>query len=177
MTDLELAAGDCRDAHNRVSGTTDMRLYHFTCAEHLPAILRDGLSIGEVPLSLAPGKTRCKNAVWFTTSPDPSGHGLEAEGREATRQEKIIMGWNPKKPVWWPNKQAIRITVDLPGDDPRLKRWSIWSQRRISTSVREGLMRAGGGKAATWYLYFGTVMPSAFVDVLDLRPAPVREAA
>ena len=49
-----------------------MILYHFTAVEYLDAIMKEGLSRGDVPTSAAAGR----NGVWLTTDPDSGGHGL-----------------------------------------------------------------------------------------------------
>ena len=52
-----------------------MILYHFTWVEYLDSIKRDGLNRGDVPTKLR-GPLFETNAVWFTTEPQPEGHGL-----------------------------------------------------------------------------------------------------
>ncbi len=64
-----------------------MILYHYTAREYLERIRREGLTTGEVPLS----PSHILNGVWFTTDPDPGGHGLTG----------IL------------NKRAVRITVKI----------------------------------------------------------------
>ena len=64
-----------------------MIFYHYTAREYLAAILRDGMTKGDVPLSnAATYQAEGVNAVWFTTSAIAAGHGL-GEARFATQEE------------------------------------------------------------------------------------------
>jgi len=85
-----------------------MLLYHFTCVEHLAAILRDGLSRGEVPFS----PTLVGNAVNLTSDSLPEGNGVfqgglltEQEGAKVTELngvEWIAALHEGQKPGgWW----------------------------------------------------------------------------
>ena len=64
-----------------------MELYHFTALDYLPAIAREGLTTGEVPVSA----TDLQNGVWLTTQQSPNGHGL-SDGRLLTDWDKRAMG-------------------------------------------------------------------------------------
>ena len=59
-----------------------MILYHFTAAEYLESILKDGLNRGDVPLSPTEGV----NGVWLTTDPNTEGHGLTDGGPLTARE-------------------------------------------------------------------------------------------
>ena len=63
-----------------------MILYHFTAREHLNAIKAEGLSRGEVPLSMQD----VIQGVWFTTDIDSAGHGLSSGGALSAETLKVF---------------------------------------------------------------------------------------
>src|SRR3546814_16300851 len=76
----------------------------------------------------------------------------------------------------FPNKKAIRIKVKLPSSDRRLFHWPAWSRKRMSRQWLDALHKAGGPRWRPWYIYFGVVPPSDFLEVLDMttgEPAAV----
>jgi hypothetical protein len=120
----------------------EMILYHYTSKAYLPLIEIGGLEVGEVPLT----PTKLRNAVWLTTDSNPDGHGLDGSCL---------------------NKRAVRITVRIPTHDRKLKHWPAWGRKRLARWWYAALDEAGGGKSESWYLYFGTIPPSAFLAVED----------
>ena len=105
-----------------------MRLYHYTATEHLPYILWEGLRKGEVPITFR----RVRNAVWFTSDTDPSGHGL-SDNHILTSAEKAIMGVPAHIHARFPDKRAVRITVDIDDSDPKLSKWTPWAMRETAS--------------------------------------------
>lgn len=87
-----------------------MRLYHYTSLGHLPLILASALSRGDVPVG-ARGEG-AETGVWFTTDPEPGGHGL-AGGEMVTVH---LPGEAPRQ-VRTVDKRAVRITVVIPSSD------------------------------------------------------------
>ena len=75
-----------------------MRLYHFTCLKHLPAILQDGITQGEVPTGPEPDPTKRPNAP-----------NLTLVGDRQPQQD-----WN-RGNVW--DKTRVRLVVELPGEE------------------------------------------------------------
>ena len=134
-----------------------MILYHFTGLEHLDAIMKDGLSIGDVPTSSTEGKT----GVWFTTDQDPAGHGLGVE-MDLPNGGRI------------PNKRAVRITVSIPSSDRKLVSWMKWGRKHCNPDMFDRLNRSGGGKCKSWYIYFSTVKPDQFSNIEILTSTPPR---
>lgn len=149
-----------------------MRLYHYTAHEHWPAIAREGLSRGDVPVS--PDAT--VNAVWLTTSANPAAHGLSG-GELLPYQPTLAALGIPRPPsgfVRTYNKRAVRLEVDIPADDTRLVRWSQWAEGRVAPQWRRTLEETGGGRALarTWYLYHGVISTDWIREKRDLSPAP-----
>jgi len=155
-----------------------MLLHHYTSRDNLPSIHRTGLSRGSVPS--APG--RDLNAVWLTADPGLSGHGLESGGAimtdEQRWQAKDWSGNEPPAGSRFPKEASIRITVDVEEDDSSLHAWLGWAAEHLPPEVLRILQPPGSHRlhqARSWYLYFGTILPAAFVSVEDtsrLRSAP-----
>ena len=123
-----------------------MRLYHFTGHFYLPIIQEQGITIGDVPIK--PNKGFC--SPWLTRSPD------------ATYQP-----WADGAAVY---KTAIRLTVDVDNDDPRLHHWPVLASRfRVTKSLRRALARSGG-RARDWYVYENRVPPERIIEVTEIRP-------
>jgi len=137
-----------------------MRLYHYTSLGHLPLILGSSLARGDVPVG-AHGDGS-ETGVWFTTDPEPAGHGL-ASGEMVTVHEP---GEAPRQ-VPTVDKREVRITVVIPSTDRRLQRWLPWTRKRLGADVVERLVSSGGGKrkAETWFVYLGTIEPARFAAV------------
>jgi hypothetical protein len=132
-----------------------MLFHHFTCLEHLAAIHAEGLSKGDVPITRNFNSDGV-NAVWLTTSPRPVGHGLDGGAADKTR---------------------VCLSVDLPLDDPRLKRWRDWAPANgVTTDWYSQLNRTAGGGAATWWVYFGVIRATA-LTLKDMRAQGVDHLA
>jgi hypothetical protein len=139
-------------------------LYHFTARELLPAIMREGLRLGDVPTGMFSGE----NAVWLTTLPNPSGHGLGSareltdEDREFHRQWRGVL---LPKGARYADKRAVRITIGELPEPRRLVRWSRWGRQRVASHVYGALVRADGSKHGSWFLYWGVIPPDRFAAV------------
>lgn len=129
-----------------------MRLYHFTSLGHLPVIVATGgLWRGEVPVG---DGSRTLRATWFTTDPDPRGHGLDGSAAD---------------------KREVRITVVIPSSDRGLKHWLNFTRTSfgwLADECVEQLVRTGGGKrkAETWYIYPDQIPPAEFRAIEIRRP-------
>jgi hypothetical protein len=145
-------------------------LYHFMAPGHLAGILQQGLSLGNVPTSEADDV----NAVWLTTDPDPAGHGLDIPGEPLHQANQLYLEHHGKMPpAGRYDKRLVRIKIRLPSKDRRLKHWPRWAKKRLQPDWYETLNRTGGGKAETWYLYFGTIPAADFIAVEVAKPQPV----
>ena len=141
-----------------------MIFYHYTAREYLDSILREGLTKGDVPLlNTATYQAEGVNAVWLTTSRDPSGHGLGDGARPLTREECRMLG--VPLGARFPDKRAVRITVKMPKD--RLKHWPSYARKRIDPRLYNTLSDIGGGErvAKTWYISFQPIPPEMFSTV------------
>src|SRR5262249_23140855 len=118
---------------------------------------------GECPVG---GVWASRNVVWFTTDPEPGGHGLTAEDRLLTKAERTYLSerWGKMLPKagMFINKQAVRITCIIPSTDRRLVSWKKYARKHLSADDNQKLIRADGSKHKTWYLFFGTVPPEQF---------------
>lgn len=156
-----------------------MILYHFTCWEHLPAILKEGLTRGDVPTSATEGVT----AVWLTTDETPLGHGL-SDGGQLPREEVEELYRMGKVPspdviVETADKTEIRIAVEISSLSSRLKKWDKWAKKRLDPHWLNTLHQADGEAFETWWLHFGTIPPNKFAAVEVRGPngyEPYREA-
>ncbi len=137
-----------------------MVLYHYTAREYLDAILREGLTKGEIPFG--PRAEDCGNAVWFTTSPDSAGHGLTG-ARVLTVEECAFMG--VPFGMKFPDKRAVRITVKMPKS--KLKHWPSYGKKRMKPAYYAALSEGGGGehRAKTWYISFRPIAPDQFEKI------------
>lgn len=118
-------------------------LYHFTSLLHLPRILQEGISRGEVPIS----PDERLNAPNLTTNGNPSAHRWAAgSGTDKTK---------------------VRLTVHVPEGDGRLEPWKDvcrrlrverWWQRRLDPT----------GQARFWFIYWG-VIPPEWIKLVELR--------
>src|SRR5262249_26234750 len=149
-----------------------MVLYHFTCAEFLKSIMRHWLCRGDVRTKKI-GPLYETNAVWLTTDPQPKGHGLGLPGA-LTEEDRLrhfeAFGTMPPKGSRYPDKRAVRITVNIPKGDPRLQRWTRWARKHCEPGVYDNLARADGSGHKTWWLYFGPIAPNQFRDI-DMDPS------
>lgn len=158
-----------------------MILYHFTAMSMLDAILREGLTRGDVPLTAEDGI----NAVWFTTDPEPSGHGLSDGGPlspEMVAEVERRTGRKFPDGIGTPDKRRVRISVVISSRDATLKQWLPFARKRLSSDWLDALHSAAGGKpkARTWFIYLGTVPAERFRSVevrgADGSYAPMSDA-
>ncbi|MGO7367560.1 hypothetical protein ACCT04_01815 [Rhizobium ruizarguesonis] len=123
-----------------------MRLHHFTSAAHLRGIYQHGITVGDVVTSFKRFEGRI--AVWLTSSPTPTGHGLQG-GRA--------------------DKTEFRLSVDIPHGTRDLHKWTEWAPEHLSFDTRLRLESANGGAFDSWYLLFGKVRREAIADVVSMR--------
>ena len=144
-------------------------LYHFTAVERLPVIMREGLRLGDVPT----GQFTGRNGVWLTIDPAPAGHGLGSASEMSDEDRQWVLKWRgvlPPEGTRWPDKSAVRIAVRGLPDTGRLVRWSRWGRRNCAPGMYDGLVRAGGAKHRSWYVYFG-IIPAEYFAAVEFKDA------
>lgn len=129
-----------------------MILYHFTSAQHLRAIGKHGLTVGDVPTDISRGKGRV--GVWLTTADSPVGHGLEGSSVDKT---------------------AYRLKISVKPDSTVLRRWLDWSKENVTPETIELLHRTTGARPETWFIYFGIIEPAAILECFAVREGRVVE--
>jgi hypothetical protein len=148
-----------------------MKLYHFTHEDALPSILVEGLIRGDVPIT----RTKAVNAVWFTTDPNPSGHGVCAGEEIVVTPEMAFMSGGKVKvgeTIRFADKQKIRIKVEFQTSrTPGLIKWLDFAKKhKIQREWLMALHKAAGDdpKPHTWWLWFGT-LPSSHFQSVEVR--------
>jgi hypothetical protein len=155
-----------------------MLLYHFTSRHGLPAILKNGLLYGRVPVS----PDRAVNAIWLTSDPGPEGHGLEQGGRVMTDDERMqAQEWSavlPPPGTRHAKEASVRITVELSETDRNLHQWLPWARRNLPPEFLAALYPPGASlrQAKTWRLYSAMILPGDFVAVDRLEEESSRAA-
>ena len=93
-------------------------------------------------------------------------------------QAKDWSGAEPPPGSRFPKEASIRITIDVEEDDPNLHAWLGWAAEHLPPQLLRILHPPGSHslhQARSWYLYFGTILPDAFVSIDEtskLRPTP-----
>lgn len=151
-----------------------MRLYHFTSPAAAPLIAVQGIMptlirVPRVGFSAMP-------VVSLTGDPDPTplvGMSLWDDG-ELTGD--ALAGYrldNPDgPPPLGPNTAAVRLTVEVPDDDPALYCMLYPDIAPLGFADQahiDEFVRIGGGTVEDWRVYLGTV-PAAYISAMeDLR--------
>src|SRR4051812_13100740 len=117
-------------------------LYHYTPIRHLRAIWKHGLTVGDVPTDLERWKGRI--GVWFTSSLEADGHGLEGSISD---------------------KKRYRFTVVVP-EDASLAKWTDWAPKNVTPKTLSRLHQTASGYE-TWWVYFGVLPPETIASCVD----------
>jgi hypothetical protein len=125
-------------------GQTYWRFYHFTSTVYLTGILSDGITRGDVPLSMQGGF----NAVWLTTEP-------HFDKQKWVRGSVLF-------------KDEVRITVDVPANDIALRRWQAYEPEIDPTWWRVS-HHIDADQLDHYWLHRGVVRAQQIVAV-DLKP-------
>lgn len=117
-------------------------LYHFTCLMNLPAILREGITKGEVPISLASFKG--PSAANLTRNPSPLATG----------------SWGATKALT--NKTKVRLTVEV-----RKTLVSSFAEINRAYNVPPQWVKAlaPNGEGKDWFYVFSGVQPDSITKV------------
>jgi hypothetical protein len=129
-----------------------MILYHYTHREALPSIAYSGLFLGSVSHCAEEVGTGVRTALWLTSDLDPKGHGLS--------------DYDPERGYY--NKRAIRCTVKIKSTNHNLVHWPSYAKKRMTRAWYDYMDMTGGGKAKSWWLYFG-IIPPEDIDIYDIE--------
>lgn len=128
-----------------------MILYHFTSRYHLPFILDEGLTKGDVPIS----KVLSTQAVNLTT--ESRAH----KQRHNQTTHFIFMGQKHKV-----DKSEIRITIEIPDTEPLLIHWPVFTQKlEMDEAWLKFLHKNTDDNGNAWYLYFNSILPDQFKTI------------
>jgi len=150
-----------------------MKCYHYTCYQNTLSILRDGIQTSVV--DRVDGEI--KPVVWLTTNTQNHlqkwDEGVERLLTEKERHQYFLLnGEMPQKDARWPNKRAVRFTVDIPTDDPKLVRWVDYASEFVDPTYAKKLAQLGGPKQyLEWYLYQGNISPDCVKEMMWCKDA------
>lgn len=116
-----------------------MKLYHFCSKHHIKSILRDGLTLGCVPISLEPVKV-APGFQWLT------------------KNKKFKQSWCQYTRLPY-NRNDFRITVSIPKSNyEHLIPW-IRLLKKLVMDYPELNVLNEFGDPWNWYVYKGTILP------------------
>ncbi len=123
-----------------------MTLYHFTCRPWLPIIQYEGIVRGIAPIS----------ADDFREMPNLTSDG-----------DPFAQKWGQPRAGFTPHlRVCVRITLEIPPDDPRLISFDDFAARHGMTGeFCAQLDEQGGFGAKHWYYYEGVVTPDKITAV------------
>ncbi|HEX3314066.1 MAG TPA: hypothetical protein VHR72_04195 [Gemmataceae bacterium] len=114
--------------------------YHYSPLFHLPPIVREGLSIGEIAL---PNLQDRKTAVSLTSQTD---------------HDRLYF-WGSSVSV--PFKTAVRYVCHLDASDNKVESArSVWKRLDVSSRILKKL--DPNGQSKWWYFYHGVIPPERF---------------
>jgi hypothetical protein len=118
----------------------DLKLYHFTCLCYLPAILREGIYRGEVPIT----QSKILQAPNLTTNANPAAHRWVADCLA--------------------DKLSVRLTVKIqPGDTRLVSYRNVFNRHRRDKKFFRRLDRYGQSKF--WLIFWGVIPPESIEEV------------
>ena len=161
-----------------------MKLYHYTSATLLEAILDDALNNGLLKL---PDGRLSEGIVWLTHDPLPYNHGLldgtplDEKGMASATQ---LVGKRPLNPATH-DKRQVRITIDSDALDEGWMPFVEWAKaigassdyiRGMGLSAIDGIaamddktflaaVKNGVSREGTWYLVPNSISPARFESI------------
>ncbi|ALN14363.1 hypothetical protein [Acidipropionibacterium acidipropionici] len=138
-------------AIDKVAPVATIILHHFTCVEHLDAILADRvLHTTESNVSQR-HEHAGPDVVWLTTRETADG-GLGLQGSRA-------------------DKGAVRITVRL--DTRRVSRWREWARAHGSSEGWIRTLAQTGGGSSSWRVTERPIQSEEWVEVRNVRTGEI----
>lgn len=119
-----------------------MTLYHYTGLDHVDGILRDGLTMGVLPLWTVDGWQLVRGYQWLTDDP-----GWQ-------------QGWATNRTGICGDRTAVRVAVEVPESERRnLFRWHLFALAVLRMDRRElqAFNAAGGSDGKSWWVYRGSI--------------------
>lgn len=127
-----------------------MNFYHFTSKYHLPYILTEGLTRGDVPLSPLTGT----KGIWLTT-----------EGRPHKQKYNRLSHFLHMGQKHTLDKAEIRLLININQNDPRFFFWPDAARLlNIDKKFYDGL-NVYNENEAYWHIYFGTIPTTSIVRI------------
>ena len=118
-----------------------IKLFHYTCMNHLPRIEREGINQGDVGTSQTGGF----NAACFTSD-----------------ENRARQGWSEGSTF---DKLQVRIDVWFDREDPNLRTWSQIREEYQVSRKWEAALKKSGSNLNKWFFYFGNVPPERFEQI------------
>jgi|SRR5215467_5861362 len=131
-----------------------MRLYHFTCREHLPAIYEAGhLKVTESNISDT-REHKGPDVVWPTDDPDPArslgGWAFAMKVDSAGRRTPV-------------SKTTVRFTVEVP--DHEAHHWPTWARQQGIRNMWYRELARHGGDPEHWWVVARPIPSHEWVEV------------
>jgi hypothetical protein len=146
-----------------------VKLYHFTCWHNYMEIVVAGeittteSNIGSPYEDWLPfGDHVGPDVVWLTSHGEPAGNALEGLMIAVDDDGNVTDSWEETPPIEF-DKSRLRITVELPDDEPQ--RWPDFSKRhRMNPKWRRDFEK--GKRPATWWVLERPVRVDEIVEVV-----------
>lgn len=140
-----------------------MRLYYFTGRNSLPGIARRGITKADL-VHIKDGGNSAQirlrhRGVWLTTDPNP----ILYTPRSGSSKDHAIAFAHAVK------EQAVRFTVQIPDDDPKLVHWFEWGRKALDADLYRKVDGFSQRDRHTRWIYLETVPKSQLFEPYDFE--------